>query len=173
MNFGTLPSAERPWAWLGVDIGLDGGLAVLRSDDVPEVMRMPTSKQNGVTGPCVRQLVEFLDALKFRYRVAAACEKPFIKGRQAGQLTIGKNWGIVLAAFHAAGLEVVDVPPREWQDEVLEGIVDPDPKVRAAIYVKRTYPDVNLKATKKSTVDHDGIIDALCIADWRRRRTGG
>lgn len=134
---------------------------------------MPTSKRDGVTVPCIRQLTEFLTGLKFSYRVVSACEKPFLKARQAGQLTIGKNWGIVLSAFHSADLDVVDVEPQVWQDEVLEGIIDPDPKVRAAIYVGRTYPGVNLKATKKSTVDHDGIIDALCIADWRRRRTGG
>lgn len=161
-----------PWAWVGVDIGLKGGLAVLRDGHEPNVVAMPLVKRDGEQHVDVSVLTHLLLEVRREFQVTAAVEQPFLKGRQGGALTIGKNWGIVLAAFHAANVPVRSPRPQDWQDEILAGIVHDDPKIRAAEYVRAHFPHVSLRATKKSTTDHDGIIDALCIAAWLRRRTG-
>lgn len=168
------PAVLRPtrWAWIGVDIGLSGGIAVLHEDAPPRVLPVPLAKAGDAREPDVSGLVEVLRDISRSYRAAAAVEQPFIKGKQAGQLTIGRNWGLILAAFRVAGVPAFDVRPQEWQGPLLAGIIDPDPKVRAAEYVHRHFPEVCLRATKKSKNDHDGIIDALCIAAWVRAKTG-
>lgn len=163
----------RTWAWVGVDPGLQGALAVLRDGAEPLTMKMPLTKRDGSQVPCVRQLIATLSSWQEDHRLICAIEAPFLIRSQRGNLTIGKSWGLVMAAFHILDLPLEIVDPKDWQGIVLDGIIGTDPKVRAAEYVARTFPQANLRVQKKSAKDHDGIIDALCIADWLRRRTGG
>jgi hypothetical protein len=169
-----IPAASAPpsWAWVGVDLGLKGGVALLTDRDDVHLWRMPLAKHDGGQGPCVAALRGILLAARAEYKVIASIEEPFLLPRQGGALTIGRNWGIVLAAFHLAGVEVEHFRPVVWQDELLEGITHKDPKARAAEWAHREYPHVDFRLGRKVREEHDGVIDALCIAAWRRKKTG-
>ena len=45
-----------------------------------------------------------------------------------------------------------------------------DTKAMALVAAKRLFPKVNLMMTSKSTVPHDGLVDALLMAEYARRK---
>lgn len=68
-------------------------------------------------------------------------------------------------------LKLVKVAPKEWQKEMFKGIPPcEDKKVMSIMAAKRLFPNVNLKRTEKSKVDHDGISDALLISEYAIRK---
>jgi len=74
------------------------------------------------------------------------------------------------------------VKPKDWQKLAWEGITKQfkfvkgkkksDTKKNSLLAVKRMFPDADLRGTVKSTTDHDGIVDALLIAEYCRRTYG-
>lgn len=71
------------------------------------------------------------------------------------------------------------VIPRTWQKEMFKGtkmlkkkekgLWKNDTKGTARIVAQKLFPNQNLLATKRSKVPHDGIVDALLIAEYGRR----
>lgn len=68
-------------------------------------------------------------------------------------------------------IKLVKVSPKEWQKEMFKGIPPcDDKKVMSIMAAKRLFPNVSLKRTEKSKVDHDGISDALLISEYAIRK---
>ena len=87
--------------------------------------------------------------------------KTFIprKGAQEYKRDVGKWEGIleILEISHSL------VKPQKWQKEILGNIPKGKSKEYAYTYARKKWPTLNL--LKK----HDGLIDALCIAEYARR----
>lgn len=64
-------------------------------------------------------------------------------------------------------LRVEEVRPPAWKKVVLAGTAKD--KAAAIEYVTRAFPGVSLLATERSRTPHDGMADALCIAEYGRR----
>jgi len=83
------------------------------------------------------------------------------------------------------------VSPKDWQKEMHQGIPQQykpavkivtgknagkmgkprkDPKKMSLMAVKRLFPNESLLRTPRCTSEHDGIIDALLIAEYGRRK---
>ena len=83
------------------------------------------------------------------------------------------------------------VQPKAWQKEIWEGIPEirkpaikvekgkrkgqmrkgsVDTKAMSLMAAKRLFPNVSLLATERCTTPHDGIADALLMAEYCRRR---
>ena len=45
-----------------------------------------------------------------------------------------------------------------------------DTKAMALMAAKRLFPKVNLIMTERSTTPHDGLVDALLMAEYARRK---
>ena len=69
----------------------------------------------------------------------------------------------------AHGLPHLLVSPRIWQKEMLAGTPGDDTKQRSIMAAQRLFPGVDLKRTSKCKGPHDGICDALLIAEYGRR----
>ena len=100
----------------------------------------------------------------------------------------------VKALCAAFKLPMTLVSPRDWQKEMHQGIPQQykaavkiktgpkagqmgkpkkDPKKMSLMAVKRLFPTVSLLRTPKCSKDHDGIVDALLIAEYGRRKLNG
>jgi len=100
----------------------------------------------------------------------------------------------VKALCAAFRLPMTLVSPRDWQKEMHQGIPQQykaavkiktgpkagqmgkpkkDPKKMSLMAVKRLFPTVSLLRTPKCSKDHDGIVDALLIAEYGRRKLNG
>ena len=97
---------------------------------------------------------------------AVFVEKIFLTGREGGQsaLTIGSNYGRILAALEMSHLTYTEVQPRFWQRAL--GL-----KGGSRAIVKEEAKDLAVKRFTlmpflfgKSRKPHDGCTDAACIA---------
>lgn len=62
------------------------------------------------------------------------------------------------------------VTPQAWQKVMHMGIDKTlDPKQRSLIAFSRLYPDTDLRMTSRCKNQHDGLVDALLLAEWGRR----
>lgn len=65
------------------------------------------------------------------------------------------------------------VTPQVWQKVLHTGIDQKlDPKQRSLIAFQRLFPTEDLRATERCKNQHDGLIDAVLLAEWGRRTLG-
>jgi hypothetical protein len=89
----------------------------------------------------------------------------------------GKNCGIIEASIVTLGYKVNKVTPKVWQKEMLIGIEKikekdsnkTDTKAMALKAQEKLFPDFNSLASTRCREPHDGLIDALLIAEYTRR----
>lgn len=156
--------------FIGIDIGLDGGIASI-GDDGPKVWPMPTLKvgnrrrlNTSLICRSARQWHTFSDVL-----VMVEDQTSFQQGRTSA-FTLGKQVGIWECALIAFEVPHQFIRPRVWQSAMLQGY-DGGGKTKAASIqtAQRLFPDVSLRRTDRCEKDHDGMSDALLIAEYARR----
>ena len=101
--------------------------------------------------------------------------KVFIERQQSrpGQgvssmFTTGKGYGMWLGICAGLRIPIEVVSPVSWTKEVLRGVPG-EGKGRSILAAKRLFPGEDLRKSDRAKVDHDGICDALLIAEygWR------
>jgi hypothetical protein len=87
------------------------------------------------------------------------------------------NFQACVSALEITGVSWEFVQPKKWQKEIFEGMNEikntkgkRDTKKMALMACQRMYPDVDLTPTERAKKPHDGIVDALLIAEYLRRR---
>lgn len=160
--------------FIGVDAGLDG--AAVAIDDRGKIIFqhvMPT------LGKEKRQLS--LVGLHAIFRSFAECLIPidsccleFVASRPGmgapSVFKFGRTYGATEALLIANSIPYTLVTPKVWTREMHQGIEGDEPKAKSKIAISRLFPEVNLLATERSRVAHDGLIDALLIAEYARRK---
>lgn len=76
----------------------------------------------------------------------------------------------MIGIVEAAGIPYRLVTPQAWKKRVLAGTTKD--KDAAISFVRRAYPTIDLTPGKKRT-PHDGIADAVCLAEWGRQELAG
>lgn len=84
----------------------------------------------------------------------------------SSMFTFGKGFGYILGVLDSYRLTYELVSPQKWKKEFS---VTSDKKTSIET-CKRLFPDVDLKATDKSRTDHDGMAEALLMAEYGRRK---
>jgi len=84
----------------------------------------------------------------------------------------GKVYGEVLGAIKSENIPHTLITPQKWQKEIFQGIETKlKPKEKALIAAKRLFPNESFLATPRSRKPHDGMVDALLLAEYGRRQT--
>lgn len=148
---------------LGIDPGKKGGYAVIELDGEVKIYgRMALSGREISIQP-------FVELMKGQAeKLLVVIEKVHSMPSQSSQstFTFGEGYGKIKGACEALGVSYELAHPQTWKREVLQGT---DRTKQAAIeWVKRRYPGVNLARGGK--VESDGIADALCIAEYGKRK---
>ena len=107
-----------------------------------------------------------------QYISEAASQKPdlivfpelFIPG-----YPFGMNFGFIQGVLKAYGIPYELVTPQKWKKE-FSCTSDKNTSIEVC---KRLFPDVNLKATDRCKKDHDGMAEALLLAEYGRRHYNG
>lgn len=165
---------------IGIDPGLHGGLAVI--DDaggaraivmplVAEAERdrydVPRLKRLLATAPAGPVFVERLHPLPAKFRRKGGEE------REGGGGIANYNRGaavyLLVGLLEGLGREYQLVLPQVWQRLVLAGVPGESTKARSVAVARRLFPGLSLLATARSRKPHDGLADALCIAEYGRR----
>jgi crossover junction endodeoxyribonuclease RuvC len=154
----------------GIDPGLDGGICILRDDAPPELHIMPTletgqgSKRTLDAGRIMQILLDANPRV-----VIVERQQAYPKQGGVSNFTTGLNFGTLLGLL--CGLEMAHqvVTPREWGKALGVSGKTKNDGCGAVLVAQRMFPGVNLLATARCRVAHDGLADALLIAEYGRR----
>ena len=145
--------------YIGVDPGKNGGIAIIDSDGV---IAFPFSEE--------RLLIE-LDGIAQEYECICYLEHVHAMPKQGVSSTFnfGMNFGFIQGVLKAYNIPYELVTPQKWKKE-FSCTSDKNTSIEVC---KRLFPGVNLKATDRCRKDHDGIAEALLIAEYGRRHYNG
>jgi hypothetical protein len=165
-------SPEATVTCLGIDPGLDGGIAWIRPGEDAHAVITPTIRlANGKRDFDRRAMIVILD--QFAENSFVAIEKVNaapMRGRVQGttsMFSFGCGYGLWLGMIETLSFDFVEVDPKKWKAAILAGTKrDKDAAIE---YARRFYPSVSLLPTPRCKKPHDGICDALCIAEYARQ----
>jgi hypothetical protein len=162
--------------FIGIDNGIGGGIAIIKGEEV-RVIKMPSYKIDGRGHYDIPIIIElFTDLITNSYPsgIMVGLEKAqprFRDGSKQAFMT-GKGYGLMIGLLEALGLDYEIIPPKEWQQSMFGRKKVEDTKVESIQCCNDLHPNVSLLATERSRVPHDGMADALCIAEYMRLQNG-
>ena len=152
---------------VGIDPGLDGGLAMLWDGKLNILMPMPTLKQGKKR---VIDEEQFADLAAWGPGCLVTIEKVHAMPKEGvtSMFNFGLGYGLIRGICVGLQVEYQLVTPQAWQKVMLKG------RGRDAKYevAHELWPDVDFRATERCRKPHTGMVDAALICEWGRR-TGG
>jgi len=160
--------------YVGIDIGKLGAIVILYPDGGVKTMYMPLI--NGEIdyqdlGNIVAQLVGLNAHVVFEKLGVI-----FGSGKSTA-FSMGHQSGAVEMACVAHHVPYTKVRAVDWQKQMFQGVQEitktgtkkRDTKAMALIAVKRLFPDLKLTFGDRAKKPHDGLIDAVLLAEYARR----
>ena len=147
--------------YIGIDPGKNGGIAFIN----------PTHNYQLVYPFSEEVLLRELGACYKDYDMKCVLEKVNAMPGQGvvSMFNFGQNYGFIQGVLKAYGIPYELVTPQKWKKE-FSCTSDKNTSIDVC---KRLFPGVNLKATERCKKDHDGIAEALLIAEYGRRHYNG
>ena len=151
---------------IGIDPGKDGAIAVLWPEGLgsfshvgPRVCAFDRASYRG----------ELTAILPHRHYVKVVCVVEHV-GAMPGQGSVsmfnfGQNFGWIQGVLDAYGIPYELVRPQKWKKE-FSCTSDKNTSITVA---QRLFPNVDLRRTPKCKGPHDGICEALLMAEYARR----
>lgn len=144
--------------YIGIDPGKSGALALI--DDCGKV---------AVTVFDEEEYCDILGAPWYSYENCIACLEHV--GAMPGQgvtsmFSFGENFGFIQGLLKANGIPYELVRPQKWKKEFS---ITKDKNTSIEV-CKRLFPKVSLLPTERCRKDHDGMAEALLMAEYARRR---
>lgn len=148
--------------YIGIDPGQDGGFAIIRNDSI--------TCQAWDGGCFVDAIRKAKQEMKHVLDTVVVVEKVGAMPKQgvSSTFTFGKSAGFIEGVLTALEMPHQLVPPKEWKKEF--GLNSD--KAKSIEVCKRLFPNVNLKRTERCKKDHDGMAEALLMAEYGRRLYG-
>ena len=136
--------------YIGIDPGKNGGIAVLGPDYKACVVYSDTELLT------VCSMFKDMNVICYLEHVHA-----MPKQGVSSTFNFGMNFGFIQGVLKAYGIPYELVTPQKWKKEFF-CTSDKNTSIEAC---KRLFPKVNLKATDRCKKDHDGMAEALLIAE--------
>lgn len=151
--------------YIGIDPGKNGGIATISYSEFSGV----TYETKVYSEDNLKQLCSDITGLD----VDCVCylEQVHAMPKQGVSSTFnfGMNYGFIQGVLKAYGISYELVTPQKWKKE-FSCTSDKNTSIEVC---KRLFPKVNLKATERCKKDHDGMAEALLIAEYGRRHYNG
>lgn len=143
--------------YIGIDPGAKGALAVILENGAVEIADFDRDRY--------RNLLEYWSNLS---KIHCCLERV---GAMPGQgvtsmFHFGENFGYIQGLLEAFWIPYELVTPQKWRKEFQ---ITGDKNSSIAV-CKRLFPGVDLRRTPKCRKDHDGMAEALLMAEYARRR---
>lgn len=78
----------------------------------------------------------------------------------------GQNFGYIKGVLEAFGVPYQEITPQKWKREF--GLASD--KAKSTEVCRKLFPGIDLVATPKSKKPHDGMAEALLMAEYARRK---
>ena len=145
---------------IGIDVGQKGGICCMSYSGI-QLVPYSDEELNKLTTWCSLQ-----DEPTIAY-----VEQVHAMPNQGvtSMFNFGKSFGYILGVLDACNIETKLVSPQKWKKELN---LDSD-KQKSIDTAKKLFPDVNLFRTNRCKKEHDGMAEALLIAEYGRRKEIG
>jgi hypothetical protein len=156
--------------YCGIDVGKKGAIAILnKNGDIihKEVVPLVSKKELDFS-----RIKEISKIISDNCKHAAIENVKSIYGSSANSnFQFGRIFGNLEMLLHLSGVSVLYVKPKDWQKVIWSNLptLSKNPKENSLNACKLLFPEENLLATKRSSVPHDGLVDAILIAEYCRR----
>ncbi len=155
---------------VGVDPGLTGAIAILSNVEFPDARSALTYTTMQVND--FYKTMSYVQSLGDMH-VYIEKAQSFPKGGVAGMFSYGRHFGELLGVLVGLNIPHTLVHPALWTRSMHVGAKAGNPKKRSLEVCRRLFAEANLNVGK-SKKPHEGIVDALLIAEWgRRQQLGG
>lgn len=142
--------------YIGIDPGKDGAMAVIWEFGGVEIVPFSCAGYKEMIQQCPN--IECRCCLE---RVGA------MPGQGVTSMfKFGENFGFIQGLMTAYGIPYELVTPQKWKKEFQ---ITGDKNSSIAV-CKRLFPSVSLRRTDRCKKDHDGMAEALLMAEWARRK---
>jgi crossover junction endodeoxyribonuclease RuvC len=159
--------------YAAIDPGQTGAFAFLCTCDKPilkthvmPVLGSGSKKEIDIQG-ARRILAENRPQLVVLERVGA-----MPKQGVSSTFKFGTGWGIMQGLLVGLEIPYVLVRPQDWKKAVLRGFNTKD-KDSSCKYCVQRYPEYDFRATPRCRKPHDGICDAVCMAEYGIEKYAG
>lgn len=160
---------------IAIDPGFTGGICLISKSNEIHTIKTPL-KNDDID---VEAIVNFIKGFKIINAVIEDIHSVFSASAKSN-FQFGRSLGIIEGIIKSMLIPVEYVQPKIWQKEMFKdepvlkhiknGKEKTDTKAMALNVVKKLYPHVNLLPTKRSKKPSDGIVDAILIAEYYRRK---
>lgn len=147
--------------FIGIDPGKNGGIAWI--DELDGVVRTMPFDEKKLVEVCA----DLYDS-GFAKQTVCCLEKV---GARPGQgvvsmFNFGLNVGYIKGVLEAFRIPYQEITPQKWKKEF--GLNSE--KAKSAEVCQNLFPHVSLMATPKSKKKHDGMAEALLMAEYAKRK---
>lgn len=151
---------------IGIDPGKTGGLVCLDEGAIVDMIVMP---DHG------RVILDWLEEMRSgTMHVFLEKAQAMPKNGAVSMFNYGVGYGIIQGVLIDMECGYTLVPPRTWTKVMHAGASGTDPKKKSLDIARRLFPGQDLRnpESKLAKKPHEGIIDALLIAEYGRRTLG-
>lgn len=143
--------------YIGCDPGKDGAMAVI----TPDTETVFPFDRDGY-----RNVLEGLRGFSDNCRCCLERVGAMPKQGVNSMFHFGENFGFIQGLLTAYSIPYELVTPQKWKKEFQ---ITGDKNSSIAV-CKRLFPGVDLRRTDRCKKDHDGMAEALLMAEWARRK---
>ena len=159
--------------FIGLDPGLHGGIAIITPQKI-ETYPMPLfASQKGLNAYDHFWLKRFFELSTSDSYAILEQQQAMPKQGVVSMLTIGYGFGTLKQGLVDFAIPHEVVRAQVWQKEFGISGRKGNTKAQALQICRDLFPNTNLLATERSKKPHEGIVDAILIAEYGRRRYGG
>ena len=145
--------------YIGIDPGKNGGIAFINEFD--EIIQLLPFSEDSL----IMLIKNCSSDMKCTLEHVHAMPKQGV----SSTFNFGMNFGFIQGVLKAYGIPYELVTPQKWKKEFS---CTSDKNTSIEVW-KRLFPNVNLKATDRCKKDHDGMAEALLLAEYGRRHYNG
>lgn len=143
--------------YAGIDPGKKGGFSIIFDDGS---IRSMVLTHGGLISYC--KAFEGSTGVRFCLEAVHAMPKQGVRST----FTFGEEYGYIKGVLETNGISYQEIPPERWKKEF--GL-NTDKKKSIEV-CKALFPGVDLLATPRSRVEHDGMAESLLLAEYARRK---
>jgi hypothetical protein len=164
--------------YIGIDPGKDGAIVAITEKGIEKIMIPLIGKE--------------IDLHKLNYEIKRLSilgdgghfvlenvhTLPIMSAKS--NFTFGSVFGMLQALLVANDCKFTLVTPKEWQKEMWQGVPKQlkvgkkqvDTKAMSLLAANRLFPHLDLTKSERASKAHDGIVDALLMAEYCKRKFG-
>lgn len=157
--------------YIGIDPGLQGGIAFINEDNTLDAFATPVIAGKDYDIQAMREmLVRVPDYFENNMFVTIEQQISMPGQGLTSTLQTGKGFGIWLGLLSGLEMPYQVVTARQWQNKLFSGTSPKlDTKARSEIVAKRLFPKADFRKSERARKAHDGLTDGACIAEYGRR----